>query len=125
MPSTISNSKFMSGDLISNIIDFLIIAFMVFLAYKQLSRFKIIAIKQGLNRNNSVKMLNRLHLLLLLPDQGVYKHRRLQKKSQIRLNKYIPFCNIPWLLFRYMDFLCAFKFLICNSILSSSFSEYM
>jgi large conductance mechanosensitive channel len=42
MSSTISNSKFMWGDLISNIIDFLIIAFIVFLAYKQLSRFKII-----------------------------------------------------------------------------------
>jgi large conductance mechanosensitive channel len=40
--STIANSKFMWGDLISNIIDFLIIAFIVFLAYKQLSRFKIV-----------------------------------------------------------------------------------
>src|SRR5919198_3446590 len=35
-------SKFMWGDLISNIIDFLIIAFIVFLAYKQLSKFKLV-----------------------------------------------------------------------------------
>ena len=39
---TIGKSKFMWGDLISNIIDFLIIAFIVFPAYKQLSKFKIV-----------------------------------------------------------------------------------
>jgi large conductance mechanosensitive channel len=39
---TIGKSKFMMGDLISNIIDFLIIAFIVFLAYKQLSKFKLV-----------------------------------------------------------------------------------
>jgi large conductance mechanosensitive channel len=32
----------MVGDLISNIIDFVIIAFLVFLAYKQLSKFKLV-----------------------------------------------------------------------------------
>jgi large conductance mechanosensitive channel len=32
----------MVGDFISNIIDFLIIAFIVFLAYKQLSKFKLV-----------------------------------------------------------------------------------
>lgn len=35
-------STFAYGDLISNIIDFLIIAFVVFLAYKVLSRYKIV-----------------------------------------------------------------------------------
>ena len=39
---TVENSTFMVGDLIANIIDFLIIAFIVFLAYKQLSRFNIV-----------------------------------------------------------------------------------
>lgn len=42
MSTTISNSKFLWGDLISNIIDFLIIAFIVFIAYKQLSKFKLV-----------------------------------------------------------------------------------
>jgi large conductance mechanosensitive channel len=42
MSFTVGKSKFMWGDLISNIIDFLIIAFIVFLAYKQLSKFKIV-----------------------------------------------------------------------------------
>jgi large conductance mechanosensitive channel len=32
----------MVGDFISNIIDFLIIVFIVFLAYKQLSKFKLV-----------------------------------------------------------------------------------
>ncbi len=32
----------MVGDLVSNIIDFVIIAFLVFLAYKQLSKFKLV-----------------------------------------------------------------------------------
>jgi large-conductance mechanosensitive channel len=32
----------MVGDLISNEIDFLIIGFIVFLAYKQLSKFKLV-----------------------------------------------------------------------------------
>lgn len=35
-------SQFKYGDLIANIIDFLIIAFIVFLAYKQLSRYKLV-----------------------------------------------------------------------------------
>ena len=35
-------SQFKYGDLIANIIDFAIIAFVVFLAYKQLSRFNIV-----------------------------------------------------------------------------------
>jgi large conductance mechanosensitive channel len=39
---TIGKSKFMVGDFISNIIDFLIIAFLVFLAYRQLSKFKLV-----------------------------------------------------------------------------------
>ena len=37
-----SPSEFKYGDLISNIIDFLIIALIVFLAYKQLSKYKIV-----------------------------------------------------------------------------------
>ena len=37
-----ATSTFAYGDLISNIIDFLIIAFIVFLAYKVLSRYKIV-----------------------------------------------------------------------------------
>ena len=37
-----STSEFRYGDLISNIIDFLIIALIVFLAYKQLSKYKIV-----------------------------------------------------------------------------------
>lgn len=35
-------SEFKYGDLIANIIDFLIIAFIVFLAYKQLSKYKLV-----------------------------------------------------------------------------------
>jgi large conductance mechanosensitive channel len=35
-----STTEFKYGDLISNIIDFLIIALIVFLAYKQLSKYK-------------------------------------------------------------------------------------
>jgi len=35
-------SEFRYGDLIGNIIDFLIIAFIVFLAYKQLSRYRLV-----------------------------------------------------------------------------------
>ncbi|MEM2785498.1 MAG: large conductance mechanosensitive channel protein MscL [Candidatus Nitrosotenuis sp.] len=42
MSFTVSGSTFSYGDLIANVIDFLIIAFIVFLAYKQLSRFKIV-----------------------------------------------------------------------------------
>src|ERR687885_195630 len=42
MSFTVGRSKFMWGDLISNVIDFLIIAFIVFLAYKQLSKFKLV-----------------------------------------------------------------------------------
>ena len=37
-----TTTEFKYGDLISNIIDFLIIAFIVFLAYKQLSKYKIV-----------------------------------------------------------------------------------
>ena len=37
-----STTEFKYGDLISNIIDFLIIALIVFLAYKQLSKYKLI-----------------------------------------------------------------------------------
>jgi len=40
MSFTIGKSKFMWGDLISEIINFVIIAFIVFLAYKQLSKIK-------------------------------------------------------------------------------------
>jgi large conductance mechanosensitive channel len=42
MAAVVEKSKFMWGDLVANIIDFLIIAFIVFLAYKQLSRFKLV-----------------------------------------------------------------------------------
>jgi large conductance mechanosensitive channel len=37
-----STSEFKYGDLISNIIDFVIIALIVFLAYKQLSKYKLV-----------------------------------------------------------------------------------
>jgi large conductance mechanosensitive channel len=37
-----SITEFKYGDLISDIIDFVIIAFIVFLAYKQLSRYKLV-----------------------------------------------------------------------------------
>src|SRR5919201_1318677 len=37
-----STTEFKYGDLISNMIDFLIIALIVFLAYKQLSKYKIV-----------------------------------------------------------------------------------
>ncbi|HJR47752.1 MAG TPA: MscL family protein [Nitrososphaeraceae archaeon] len=37
-----STTEFKFGDLISNIIDFLIIALIVFLAYKQLSKYKLV-----------------------------------------------------------------------------------
>ena len=39
---TIGNSTFSYGDLIANLIDFLIIAFVVFILYKQLSKFKLV-----------------------------------------------------------------------------------
>jgi len=39
---SLGKSTFMYGDLIANVIDFLIIAVIVFLAYKQLTRFKIV-----------------------------------------------------------------------------------
>ena len=39
---TIGSSTFLVGHLIGSIINFLIIAFIVFLAYKQLSRFKLV-----------------------------------------------------------------------------------
>jgi large conductance mechanosensitive channel len=39
---TVGHSTFLVGDLIGNIINFIIIAFLVFLAYKQLSRFKLV-----------------------------------------------------------------------------------
>ena len=42
MAATFAKSTFMWGDLVANIIDFLIIAFIVFIAYKQLSRFKLV-----------------------------------------------------------------------------------
>ena len=37
-----STTEFKYGDLISNIIDFLIVALIVFLAYKQLSKYKLV-----------------------------------------------------------------------------------
>ena len=44
-PNTGATSTFAYGDLISNIIDFLIIAFIVFLMYKILSRFKAFGVE--------------------------------------------------------------------------------
>ena len=38
----IGDSKFMYGDLIATIIDFMVIAFIVFLAYKQLSKYRLV-----------------------------------------------------------------------------------
>jgi hypothetical protein len=43
----------MWGDLISNVIDFPIIAFIVFLAYKQLSKFKLVEDKTTPEPKNS------------------------------------------------------------------------
>lgn len=42
MALTIGKSTFSYGDLIANIIDFVIIAFVIFILYKQLSRFKLV-----------------------------------------------------------------------------------
>ena len=42
MSFTVGKSTFMYGDLISTTIDFIIIAFIVFIAYKQLSKFGIV-----------------------------------------------------------------------------------
>ena len=42
MVFTIGNSTFSYGYLIANLIDFLIIAFVVFILYKQLSKFKLV-----------------------------------------------------------------------------------
>jgi large conductance mechanosensitive channel len=42
MTLTMGKSTFSYGDLIANIIDFLIIAFVVFILYKQLSRFRLV-----------------------------------------------------------------------------------
>ena len=42
MSFKVGNSEFLYGDFIANIIDFAIIAFIVFIAYKQLSRYNII-----------------------------------------------------------------------------------
>ena len=44
-PRTGITSTFAYGDLISNIIDFLIIAFIVFLMYKLLSRYKVFGVE--------------------------------------------------------------------------------
>jgi len=46
-------TEFRYGHLISKIIDFLIIALVVFIAYKQLSRFKLVDDKT-LPKNNSL-----------------------------------------------------------------------
>jgi large conductance mechanosensitive channel len=43
---TIGKSTFLYGDLIANIIDFLIIAFIVFILYKQLTKFKLVEDKK-------------------------------------------------------------------------------
>ncbi|AIC14348.1 large conductance mechanosensitive channel protein MscL [Nitrososphaera viennensis] len=43
--ATGATSKFSYGDLIANIIDFLIIAFIVFLMYKLLSRYKVLGVE--------------------------------------------------------------------------------
>lgn len=39
---TVVNSTFAYGNFIANVIDFLIIAFVVFILYKHLSRFKLV-----------------------------------------------------------------------------------
>lgn len=43
---TIGNSTFLYGDLIAVIIEFIIIAFIVFIAYKQLTKYKIVEEKK-------------------------------------------------------------------------------
>lgn len=42
MSFTIGKSTFAYGDMVTNVIDFLVIAFIVFLLYKQLSRLKLV-----------------------------------------------------------------------------------
>ena len=42
MSFKVGNSGFLYGDFIANIIDFAIIAFIVFIAYKQLSRYHVV-----------------------------------------------------------------------------------
>ncbi len=42
MGFTIGKSKFAYGDLIATVIDFLIISFVVFMAYRQFSKFKLL-----------------------------------------------------------------------------------
>jgi large conductance mechanosensitive channel len=42
MAAMVGQSNFMWGDLIVNIIDFIIIVFIIFLAYKRLSRLKLV-----------------------------------------------------------------------------------
>ena len=44
-PATQATSRFAYGDLVSNIIDFLIIAFVVFLMYKILTRYQIFGVE--------------------------------------------------------------------------------
>lgn len=39
---TVGKSTFLYGDLIANVIDFTVIAFVVFILYKQLSKFKLV-----------------------------------------------------------------------------------
>lgn len=47
MSFTVGQSTFSYGNFIANLLDFLIIAFVVFLAYKQLSRFKLVEDKKS------------------------------------------------------------------------------
>lgn len=44
-PATEATSRFAYGDLVSNIIDFLIIAFVVFLMYKILTRYAVFGVE--------------------------------------------------------------------------------
>src|SRR5919197_2873490 len=76
MSFTIGKSKFMWGDLISNIIDFLIIAFIVFLAYKRLSRFKLVEDK---TKPEPKKCVKKLFYILQVSKLGSRFENRLQQ----------------------------------------------
>ena len=69
MSFTVGNSTFLYGDLIANIIDFTIIAFIVFIAYKQLSKYKLVEDKKALSSFNCKLIKN---IALLNPVDSFY-----------------------------------------------------
>ena len=73
MAVTVGQSNFMWGDLIANIIDFIIIVFIIFLAYKRLSRLKLVEVKTKPNQNRvkSIKRLPRYKIISHFPKNHV------------------------------------------------------